>query len=30
MRFEVVQIEMAGEEVKKGVEEAFIPPSPRI
>jgi hypothetical protein len=30
MRSEVVQIEMAGEGVKKGVEGAFIPPSPRI
>jgi hypothetical protein len=30
MRSEVVQVEMAGEQVKEGVQGAFIPPSPRI
>jgi hypothetical protein len=30
MRFDEVQVEMAGERVKKGLEGAFIPPSPRI
>jgi hypothetical protein len=30
MRFEVVQVEMAGQRVKEGVEGAFIPPSPKI
>jgi hypothetical protein len=30
MRSEVMQVEMAGERVKEGVEGAFIPPSPRI
>jgi hypothetical protein len=29
MMSEVVQVEMAGERVKKGMEGAFIPPSPR-
>jgi hypothetical protein len=28
MRYEDVQVEMAGERVKKGVEGAFIPPPP--
>jgi hypothetical protein len=28
MRSEDVQVEMAGERVKKGVEGAFIPPHP--
>jgi hypothetical protein len=30
MKSEDVQVEMAGEMVKEGVEGAFIPPSPRI
>jgi hypothetical protein len=30
MRSDDVQVEMAGERVKKGVEGDFIPPSPRI
>jgi hypothetical protein len=30
MRSDEVQVEMAGGRVKKGVEGAFIPPSPRI
>jgi hypothetical protein len=30
MRSDEVQVKMAGERVKKGVEGAFIPPSPRI
>jgi hypothetical protein len=30
MRYEDVQVEMAGERVKEGVERAFIPPSPKI
>jgi hypothetical protein len=30
MRSEVVQVEMAGQRVKEGVEGAFIPPSPKI
>jgi hypothetical protein len=30
MRYEDVQVEMAGERVKEGVEGAFIPPSPKI
>jgi hypothetical protein len=30
MRSKGVEVEMAGEQVKEGVEGAFIPPSPRI
>jgi hypothetical protein len=30
MKSECLQVEMARERVKEGVEGAFIPPSPRI